>query len=330
MRCSACAYDNPQGHRFCGQCGGALAPTCPRCEATGVPGERFCGECGAPFVAAPLLPHAVPARSQPSPGAVAAAPDGERRHLTVLFCDLVDSTALSTRLDPEDLRELVRTYQRVCAEVIARYDGHIAQYLGDGILAYFGYPAAHEDDTRRAVAQPLFFLGEQPAARMHLEQGLALYDPGQHRAHAFQYGRDPAVDYHAYAGLVLWLLGYPDQARARVSAALHLARDLSHPFTLALALLWAAWVHQFRREWHTTRERAEEPVALTGEQGFVQWLATGTTLHGWALALQGQDATGIAQMRQGIAAYRATGAETLHAYSLALLAEALGSYFAHG
>jgi len=118
--------------------------------------------------------------------------------------------------------------------------------------------------------------------------------------------------------------------RARVSAALHLARDLSHPFTLALALLWAAWVHQFRREWHTTRERAEEPVALTGEQGFVQWLATGTTLHGWALALQGQDATGIAQMRQGIAAYRATGAETLHAYSLALLAEALGSYFAHG
>ena len=68
-----------------------------------------------------------------------------------MFCDLVDSTALSEQLDPEDFRELVRAYQQVSAEVIARYEGHIAQYLGDGLLVYFGYPVAHEDDAARAV-----------------------------------------------------------------------------------------------------------------------------------------------------------------------------------
>ena len=77
--------------------------------------------------------------------------EAERRQLTVLFCDLVDSTALSSQLDPEDLREVVRAYQETCAKVIARFEGHIAQYLGDGLLVYFGYPLAHEDDAQRAV-----------------------------------------------------------------------------------------------------------------------------------------------------------------------------------
>lgn len=76
---------------------------------------------------------------------------GERRQLTVMFCDLVDSTALSTRLDPEDLRKVIRRYQDTCTEVIQRFDGYIAQYLGDGLLVYFGYPQAHEDDAARAV-----------------------------------------------------------------------------------------------------------------------------------------------------------------------------------
>jgi class 3 adenylate cyclase len=75
----------------------------------------------------------------------------ERRQLTVLFCDLVGSTALSEQLDPEDLREVVRAYQETCTGVIQRYDGHIAQYLGDGLLVYFGYPVAHEDEAQRAV-----------------------------------------------------------------------------------------------------------------------------------------------------------------------------------
>jgi class 3 adenylate cyclase/predicted ATPase len=79
------------------------------------------------------------------------APDAERRQLTVLFCDLVDSTALASQLDPEDLREVIRAYQATCAEVIQRFEGHIAQYLGDGLLVYFGYPQAHEDDAQRAI-----------------------------------------------------------------------------------------------------------------------------------------------------------------------------------
>ncbi|HWC75616.1 MAG TPA: adenylate/guanylate cyclase domain-containing protein, partial [Gemmatimonadales bacterium] len=73
------------------------------------------------------------------------------RQLTVMFCDLVGSTALASKLDPEDMREIVRSYQRCCADVIARYEGFVAQYLGDGIMAYFGYPQAHEDDAERAV-----------------------------------------------------------------------------------------------------------------------------------------------------------------------------------
>src|SRR5262249_35246441 len=73
------------------------------------------------------------------------------RQLTVMFCDLVGSTALSAQLDPEELREVVGTYQETCTEVVRRYDGYIAQHLGDGLLVYFGYPVAHEDDAQRAV-----------------------------------------------------------------------------------------------------------------------------------------------------------------------------------
>ena len=88
-------------------------------------------------------------RASPSPAG------GERRQLTVMFCDLVGSTALSTRLDPEEFREVVHDYQVACADIIIRLGGHIAQYLGDGLLVYFGYPIAHEDDARRAVRSGL-------------------------------------------------------------------------------------------------------------------------------------------------------------------------------
>jgi class 3 adenylate cyclase len=89
-------------------------------------------------------PHVAPS--------VAPRPDdAERRQLAVLFCDLVDSTVLASQLDPEEWREVVQNYQATCAKVIARFDGHIAQHLGDGLLVYFGYPLAHEDDAQRAV-----------------------------------------------------------------------------------------------------------------------------------------------------------------------------------
>src|SRR5215475_9654220 len=81
---------------------------------------------------------------------VIAGRDDERRHLTVMFCDLVGSTALSGHLDPEELHDILAAYRSVCAEVVGRFEGHVAQFLGDGILIYFGYPLAHEDDARRA------------------------------------------------------------------------------------------------------------------------------------------------------------------------------------
>src|SRR5215510_14642528 len=81
----------------------------------------------------------------------ARLPSAERRQLTVMFCDLVGSTALSEQLDPEELREVVRAYQAMCVEVIGRFEGHLAKYIGDGLLVYFGYPVAHEDDAQRAV-----------------------------------------------------------------------------------------------------------------------------------------------------------------------------------
>jgi class 3 adenylate cyclase len=97
-------------------------------------------------------------------------PDAERRQLTVLFCDLVDSTALSSQLDPEELREVVRAYQETCAKVIARFEGSIAQYLGDGLLVYFGYPQAHEDDAQRAVRSGLGIAEAMAQLNTRLEQ----------------------------------------------------------------------------------------------------------------------------------------------------------------
>jgi class 3 adenylate cyclase len=89
------------------------------------------------------------------PAAVAAAQEAERRQLTVMFCDLVGSTALSTGMDPEDLRDVIASYQSRCSAAIRRYDGFVAKYMGDGILVYFGYPRAHEDEAERSVRAAL-------------------------------------------------------------------------------------------------------------------------------------------------------------------------------
>ena len=101
------------------------------------------------------LPAAAPAQDQAeaagrtAPRAVAR--DAERRQLTVLFCDLVGSTELAARLDPEDMGRVIRAYQGCCTKVVERWDGHVAKYMGDGVLAYFGWPQAHEDEAERAV-----------------------------------------------------------------------------------------------------------------------------------------------------------------------------------
>ena len=151
MRCSKCDSDNREGRKFCGACGAPLVVTCRKCGAANQPEERFCGECGAALAEA-----AVAGKEEATPIPLSSA--GERRHLTVLFCDLVGSTDIAARLDPEEWREMAAGYQRAAAQAITRYGGHVAKYLGDGVMAYFGYPEAHENDAERAVLTGLSIL----------------------------------------------------------------------------------------------------------------------------------------------------------------------------
>jgi predicted ATPase len=177
-------------------------------------------------------------------------------------------------------------------------------------------------EAHRPLGITSFCLGEIVSARAHLEQGIALYDPQRHRSHAFLYSIDPGMACCAYAAWALWLLGYAGQALQRSQEAILLAQE--HPLSLAQALSWTAWLHQLRREPQAAQERAEKVMALCSEQRFPYFLAWGTILQGWALAAQGQGGAGIAQMRQGLAAHRATGAEEHRPFFLALLAEAHG------
>jgi class 3 adenylate cyclase/predicted ATPase len=167
-------------------------------------------------------------------------------------------------------------------------------------------------------------LGELIPAREHLEQGIALYDPQPHRSLAVLYSQDPKVASLSNTALVLWELGYLDQALKSVHDAFALARELGHPFSLAYALICAAFLHQFRREGQLAQEWAEATVALCTEHGFSFWLMYGTMVKGWSLVEQGQGEEGVAQMRQGFAAVQATGVELGRPTDLALLAEAYG------
>lgn len=137
--------------KFCGNCGTPQHLLCSSCGLESPPGFKFCGNCGTPILQKQESAIAQPAE-EPQ---LEQRKEAERRHITVMFCDLVGSTALSNELDPEDLRTIITEYQLVCEKVVARYEGHIAQYLGDGILVYFGYPAAHENDAHRALSSGL-------------------------------------------------------------------------------------------------------------------------------------------------------------------------------
>jgi hypothetical protein len=162
MQCPRCQFDNHDTAKFCEECGSRLIRTCPSCGHEVSPRANFCPECGTRLTATSRSPgtsqadrqrvqrEAQIAQIEPI-SAERGIPEAERRQLTMLFCDLVESTALAGRLDPEELREVVQAYQAACAEVIQHFAGHIAQYLGDGLLVYFGYPRAHEDDARRAI-----------------------------------------------------------------------------------------------------------------------------------------------------------------------------------
>jgi predicted ATPase len=177
--------------------------------------------------------------------------------------------------------------------------------------------------ARMALAVASFSLGDPAATREHTEQAVAVYDPRLHSTLRHVYGQDPRVACLAFMAVALWLLGYPDQARARSREAITLGRELGHPTTYALALYFDTMLHQYCHEAPAVQHGAEATTLIGTEHGLSLWLANGMIMGGWALAEQGAWDQGIAQMRQGLTAWVATGAQTHRTYFLGLLAEAL-------
>jgi predicted ATPase len=209
---------------------------------------------------------------------------------------------------------------------LVRAEHQTAQELAEQLLtlAQRHQTPAFLLEAHMALGISSFWQGAIATARAHLEQASTLYDPQPHRAHAFLYGLDPGMASRCYAAWALWALGYPEQAHQRIDEGLSLAQELPHRFSLAAALGYAAWQHQLRREGPTVQARAEAAISLSTEQGFPHWLVVGTFLRGWALAAQGQAEEGIAQLQQGLAAWRAIGTKLGLPAILLLLAEAYG------
>jgi len=208
-----------------------------------------------------------------------------------------------------------------------RAEYNTARELGEQLvsLAQSAQDSALLIEAHAARGNTLSFLGELIPAREHLEHAIALYDPQRCRSHAFIYAQDPGVHSLSYATLVLWLLGYPDQARKRSLEAFALAQELSHPYSLAFALVHVLYIHRFSYDVKATQERAKELFALSTEHGFPITLAVGAAYLGWALAEQGLGEEGIVHIRQAIDTWRATGSTLFfQPFLLAMLAEAYG------
>jgi predicted ATPase len=205
---------------------------------------------------------------------------------------------------------------------LVRSQWHRARELGDTLLrlAQRAQDPALSVSAHYALGLTWLYIGAVPAAHQHLEEGSAHDTPAQRHALVFRIGpADPGVACRAFAALTFWLLGYPAQALARLQEALALAQ--AHPFSLVYVRLLAAIVAQFRRDVPAVHAHAEAAVALATAQGFPLWAALGTVLRGWALAMQGRGEEGLAQVRQGIAARRATGAGQGIAHYCTLLAD---------
>jgi hypothetical protein len=242
-----------------------------------------------------------------SPSPAPPTPEAERRQLTVLFCDLADSTALARQGVPltategwgaprmghaygraRELCQHVGDTAQLCSALIglwafylARSEPKTAQELGEQLLrlAQSVQDPALLLEAHVALGNTLVWLGEFAPAHAHLEQGIALYNPQQHRSHILLYGHDPGAWCLGFAAWALWHLGYPDQAIQRSHEALTLAHGSSHPRILANALGYAAELHQLRREVQATQELAEAEMVLAREHGFMFFLAEATEVR---------------------------------------------------
>src|SRR4029434_8849086 len=215
--------------------------------------------------------------------------------------ELCQQVGETTQLFPV-LEGLVRFY-------IVRGESQTARELGEQMLslAQRVHDPAGLANAHITLGNALFSLREWDAARPHLEQGVAFSNTQRHSSQGFLTETHQGVIGLRCLAQVLWELGYPDQALQRSHEALTLARELAHPASVATALYSAAELHGRRREGQHTYEQAEAALELAHEHGFAFRVAQATILRGWALVEQGQGEAGIAQMRQGLAAFPATG-----------------------
>jgi hypothetical protein len=190
MRCPSCGFENPEGMNFCGRCGTTLSPRCPHCDFENPPGFAFCGKCGAsladpaPVAHSPSLTGTIPRLHTPIPDHLAGkilhsrgALEGERKQVTVLFADLKSSMELLADRDPEDARAILDPVLERMMASVHRYEGTVNQVMGDGTMALFGAPLAHEDHAVRACYAALAM---QAALRQYSDEvrhthGLAVH-----------------------------------------------------------------------------------------------------------------------------------------------------------
>jgi class 3 adenylate cyclase/tetratricopeptide (TPR) repeat protein len=261
MRCPRCDFESPPGMKFCGQCGAKFGAMCPRCGAENPPGFKFCGECGSSLTAeqpeeqqrptsvlqAYTPPHLMDLQAK-------AALEGERKQVTVLFCDLVNSTGLADRLGPETMHLLLNRFFELALGEVHRYEGTINQFLGDGFMALFGAPIAHEDHARRAV---LAALGLQKLLR-------------EHRA---ELGERHGAELRARMGINTgWVVvgGIGDQLRQDYTAVgdtTNLAarlQEIADPGTVLVSEATMRFLHG------TVQMEALEPVHVKGKEALIQ------------------------------------------------------------
>jgi DNA-binding SARP family transcriptional activator/predicted ATPase len=226
-------------------------------------------------------------------------------------------------LDPPQLFPLIYGLRSF---YLMRADHETARGIAEQLIAI----AEQEGDSsfflqaHEALGSTLFYLGKFTQAKEHLERGIELYDAKQHQAHAYLYGQDPGVACKSYLGLSLWNLGYPDRALSRIEDAIDLGREQEHPFSLALALDFAASLHVLRREGKAAKGFADEAIEISEQHNFPMWLAMGKILAGWAQADQVDLSSGIEMMQEGLDAWQRTGATLGQPNFFALLADALG------
>ena len=175
MRCSDCRYENSDEARFCAHCGTRLSTVCAGCGTMQPPEARFCPGCGRAVTAAPAPAGYTPRHISEQILAVRSAVEGERKQVTVLFCDIVRSAGLAAERGPEEFHAVIDRFFRLALAEVHRYEGTVNQFLGDGFMALFGAPVAHEDHARRAILAALGIVGRaEVTVRAGINSGLVV------------------------------------------------------------------------------------------------------------------------------------------------------------